>query len=132
MSNVKKLRQLILTTPDKPGMLAEVTGVLAVQGVNIEAICAYVMKGEAIFYLVTQDNDKAKQALQAKGWPIKEEEVVLVEIENRPGVLANISNKLKTQNANLSYCYGTACTGPCACPIILKSDNNDSIIKALE
>ena len=132
MSNVRKLKQLTLTTPDKPGMLAEVTGVLAAQGVNIEAICAYGMKGEAVFYLVTQDNTKAKQTFQAKGWQVKEEEVVLVELENRPGALAAISNKLKTQNSNLSYCYGTACAGPCACPIILKSENNDSIIKALK
>ena len=132
MADIRKVQQLTVTTADKPGMLAEVASVVAEQKVNIEAICAYGQKGKAIFYLVTSDNAKAKQALLAKGWQVKEEEVVMLDLENKPGALANVAAKLKAQNVNLKFCYGTTCTATCPARFILKADNNDAAIGAIK
>ena len=132
MADVKKVQQLTVTTGDKPGMLAEVASVVAEQKINIEAICAYGQEDKAVFYLVTKDNAKAKQALLAKGWQVKEEEVVMLDLENKPGALANVAAKLKAQNVNLKFCYGTTCTATCPARFVLKADNNDAAIKVLK
>jgi len=132
MADIRKVEQLTVTTEDKPGMLADVSGVIASQKVNIEAICAYGMEGKAVFYLVTKDNAKAKQAFLAKGWQVKEEEVVMLDLENKPGSLSGVAAKLKSQNVNLMYCYGTTCTASCPARFVLKADNNDAAIKALK
>jgi len=132
MENAKLVKQLIVTTQDKPGMLAEVTGVIASQGINIEAICAYGMEGKAIFYLVTKNNAKAKQALTAKGWQVNEEDVVMLDLENKPGALSQLSSKLKAKNINLKYCYGSACSSTCPCRLVLNADDNKQLLEALK
>ncbi len=129
---IKKAKQLIIVTEDKPGMLAEVSGVLAKDKINLEAICAYGMEKKAIFEVICSDNQKAKIALSAKGWQVKEDDVVVVGLENRPGALSMIANKLKAKNINLVYCYGSACSGSCECRFVFKAEDNDSAIAALK
>lgn len=132
MASAKIVGQLNVTTQDKPGMLSEVSSVIAQEGINIEAICAYGMEGKAIFYLVTKNNAKAKQALAAKGWGVEEEDVIMLELENKPGALNEVSSKLKAKNVNLQYCYGSACSSTCPCFFVLKADNNKLAIEALK
>jgi len=132
MAGARKVKQLNVTTQDKPGMLAEVSDVIASQGINIEAICAYGMEGKAIFYIVAKDNTKAKQALTAKGWQVDEEDVVMVDLENKPGALSELSTKLKAKNVNLKYCYRSACSSTCPCVFVVKADDNNQALAALK
>ncbi|MFH1656016.1 MAG: ACT domain-containing protein [Candidatus Omnitrophota bacterium] len=132
MAGAKMVKQLNITTQDKPGMLAEVSDAIASQGINIEAICAYVMEGKAIFYVVTKNNTKVKQTLTAKGWQVEEEDVVMVDLENKPGALSQLSVKLKAKNVNLRYCYGSACSSTCPCVFVVKADDNNKALEALK
>lgn len=130
MADAKKVMQLTVATEDKPGMLVEVSSTVKSAGVNINAICAYGMEGKAVFYLITNDNAKARNALVQKGWQIKEDEVVVVGLGNKVGALSEISEKLK--GINLLYCYGSACGCDCACNFILKAEDNDKALEALK
>ena len=131
MEKVKKVTQLMVTTADKPGMLEEVTAVLAKENLNIEAISAYGDEGEAIFYLIVKDNPKARKALTAKGWEVKEDEVLVVDLENKAGALHLIASKFKKLNVNLRYCYGTTAeTGPSH--FVLKAIDTDLAVQALK
>ncbi|MBU4343514.1 MAG: ACT domain-containing protein, partial [Candidatus Omnitrophica bacterium] len=56
MAKCVKTKELIITTPDKAGMLSEVSSVMASNGININALCAYAMEGKAIFMILTDDN----------------------------------------------------------------------------
>jgi len=134
MAKCSKAKELIITTPDKAGMLSEVTSAIAAAGVNITAICAYSMEGKAVLMMVTSDDAKAKSAAQSKGWKTEDSEVVVVGLVDKVGSAKEISDKLKAKNVNLRYCYGTTCTcAPnCECRLVLKSDNNDAIIAALK
>ena len=80
MAKVSREKELIITTDDKPGMLAEVTSLIASQGVNIVALCAYGMEGKAVFAMVTSDNQKAGASAKSKGWKTEDSEVVVVEL----------------------------------------------------
>lgn len=134
MTKCSKGKELIVTTEDKSGMLAEITSVITGQGVNISAICAYGMEGKAIFMMLTSDNQKAKTQAESKGWKAEESDVVVVELPDKVGAAKEIADKLKAKNVNLRYIYGTTCTcSPnCACRLVLKSDNSDAIISALK
>jgi hypothetical protein len=132
MTEVKKVKQLVVEAPDKPGLLADVCAVMAKAGVNLEATCAYGMDGKAIFYLICSDNKKAKVALAKKGLKVKETEVVVVGLENRAGALSEIADKLKAKKINLLYCYGSTCDCLCDyCRFVFKAGDNDKAIAAL-
>ncbi len=135
MTKCSKAKELIITTEDKPGMLAEVSSAIAAQEVNISAICAYGMEGKARFMMVTSDNQKAKAQAVSKGWKVEDSDVVVIDLVDKLGAAKEIADKLKAKSVNLKYCYGTTCAcsaSDCTCRLVLKSDNNDAIIAALK
>lgn len=131
MNKPKKITQLVVTTPDKSGMLSEVTGALAKENINIEAICAYGDEAEAIFNLVVDNPAKAQKALKDKGWEVVQEEAVMLGLENKSGALARVAEKLKKEEVNLRYCYGTTERTGKACNIVLKAIDNERLFKTL-
>ena len=134
MAKCSKAKELIITTQDRPGMLAEVTAAISGQGANIAAVCAYGMEGKAVFMMVTSDNQKARSVASSKGWKADESDVVLVELVDKVGAGKEIADKLKAKGVDLKYLYGTTCkcAPDCACRLVLKADNNDAIIAALK
>jgi len=134
MTKCKKTEELLITTEDSPGMLAEIRAVIASEGVNIAAICAYGMEGKATFMMVTSDNEKAKSAAISNGWEVEESEVVVIDLVNKVGAAKEIADRLKGKKVNLRYCYGTTTTSAAdsLCMLVLKSDNNNAIIDALK
>lgn len=133
MAIPRLVEQLVITTDDKPGMLAEVTGIIADAQVNIDAICAYGEKGKAVFYIITRQNDKVKQAIQQKGWSVEEDEVVVVDVENEPGSLNKLAKKLKAKGINLLFCYGsTSEHNSHPCHFVFKAENCQAAMEALK
>ncbi|MDP3143234.1 MAG: ACT domain-containing protein [Candidatus Omnitrophota bacterium] len=131
MDKTRRAVQLVVTVKDEPGMLAEISTVLAKEHINIEAINAYGDEGEAIFYIIVRDNEKAKKALKAKGWDVKEEEIIVLDLANKPGNLNKVALKLQKLGVNLRYCYGTtSASGPSH--FVLKATDNDLAAKALK
>jgi len=131
MAKVKLGKQLLAICENKIGMLADVCIEVSAVGVNIQAICAYAMENKARFMLVTDNNQKAKEALQAKGYEISEQEVVMLELPNRAGVLKEAADKLKAKGIDLQYIYGTTCSSERDCLLVLASNNNAQAIEVL-
>ncbi|HOX55076.1 MAG: hypothetical protein PHI86_02500 [Candidatus Omnitrophica bacterium] len=132
MAQAKVAKQLTITAPDKVGMLEELSNLITAQGVNIEAICAYGMEGKAVFYVITNNNAKVKQAISSKGWQLKETDVVIAGLENKPGALNKLAAMIKAKNINIKYCYGAACSCSCPCSFVICADNNDALLAAIK
>ncbi len=95
MENVKMLKEIKIIAKNKIGLLSEITEEIAKLGVNIEDICAFAAGGDAIFYIITENNEKIKNTLKEKGFFVEEREIVSLSLENRPGALSEIAKKFK-------------------------------------
>jgi hypothetical protein len=127
MAKAKKVKQLLFMTPDEPGQLAEVTTALLNAKVNIANICAYGMEGKATFMLTGDSNAKAKKKLAGLSSDIKEYDVIEVELQNKPGELQKVAQKLAEEGINIIYIYGTTAAGRTANVIFATSDNAKAI-----
>lgn len=127
MAKAKKVKQLSFMMPDRAGLLSEVTTALANKKVNISAICAYGMQGEANFMFTTDSNAKAKKALAPLGIEIKEDDVCSVELTNKPGELQKVAKKLADAGINIIYMYGTTAAGRSATGVFTTSDDAQAI-----
>jgi hypothetical protein len=127
MTKAKKLKHLQFMMADKAGQLAEVTTVLANAKVNVSAICAYGMQGEATFMFAADSPAKAKKALAPLGVEIKEYDVVSAEMSNKPGELQKIAKKFGDAGINIMYMYGTTVPGRSATCIFATSDDAAAI-----
>jgi hypothetical protein len=98
---------LTLYLDDQPGELARVGDVLGRAGANIEGLCALTSGGgQAEVHILVQDPTPAFEALQHAGIRIAaEEEVIVLDVEDRPGVLGEVARKLGNADVNLTTAY---------------------------
>ncbi|MFH1654546.1 MAG: hypothetical protein ABIE74_10920 [Pseudomonadota bacterium] len=107
MTRVFKSTELHIETKNQPGMLAQITSPLAEAGVNLHACCAYGIKKEGHFMILTDNNAKALEALEKAGFKASISDVVVVETENEVGSLNRAAADLANANVNVDYCYAT-------------------------
>jgi len=93
---------------NKPGVLAVVTGALAKAKVNIVALTLMDSVEHGVLRLVTDNAKAARQVLGKSHDQWAESDVLVTELDNRPGMFAKVANALATAHINISYAY---CTG---------------------
>ncbi|MGH3967063.1 MAG: ACT domain-containing protein [Mycobacterium sp.] len=98
---------LTLYLDDDPGELARVGDVLGKAGVNIAGLCAVTSGGgQAKVHILVQDATLAFEALAGAGIEIAEEqEVIVLDVEDRPGALGEVVHKLGAAQVNLETVY---------------------------
>ncbi len=133
MAKCTKEKELVIRTSDKTGLLEEITGAMAVGGINIVALCAYGMEGNAYIMMVTNNHTKAKQIAETQGWSVEENDVAVVEIHNTVGTAHILATQLKDKNINIQYCYGSTSLflDDCPCAIVLKAEDIDAVIETV-
>ena len=105
------VKDLTVILQDRPGTLADMGEILEKAGVNIEGICATTKNGEGAIHILVEDSAGARQALKAKGIEVTAEREVLVkEIEDRPGTLGEVARKLANAGVNIEVAYLTTKT----------------------
>ena len=117
-----KVTQLVLNLQSKPGVLANVAGVLGKAGVNIEGICAAETAGRGKIRLLVSDPGKAEAALKAAKIRCGREEAISVSLENRPGALAEAAQKLAQAKVNIKCAFATT-AGPGQVAVVLTVSN---------
>lgn len=128
-------REISVVVINEVGALAKVTSFLVNHGINVEAIAGYSnhVGDQAGLMFITDDNVSAINQLIENGYPdVKENEVIIVELENTPGALKNISERLTQKDINIAYIYCTTCLQGCPAKIILSTSDNDRAFELLK
>jgi hypothetical protein len=119
---ISRATQLVVTLADKPGTLAEVCSALGKTGVNITAVFAPETKGEGKVRVMVHDLDAGRAALKEAKIKFSEEEVLDIELDNRPGAFGELSGKLARAKINIRYAYATTAPFARAKVVIAVSD----------
>ncbi len=125
-------RQLMIHLKDTAGTLAEVLSVVSSSGINIVALCAYAIEGMVAIMFVSEDHNAAKTVLEKKGFDVQEEEVVLVTVENQPGALQAVTNKIAEEGNDLTLIYGSTDKDAERSSIVLISRNNLDVLMLIK
>lgn len=90
------MQRIRVVSRNRPGVLAEVTELLASKGISISYIAAraYGNDGVIVVDVGDTDADTALGALTAAGYQAVTEDVLLARIKDRPGALADLSRRL--------------------------------------
>ena len=104
-----KATQLNLPLGNDVGTLARLCRDLARGGVNLLALSAPVTgRVKGTVRLLVANADVASRALARAGYVFAVEEVLFLELKNRPGALAKAIEKLARASINIRYAYATA------------------------
>jgi hypothetical protein len=98
---------LTVIIDDHPGELARVTSLLGGARVNIHGFCAVRSGGgQAEVHLLIDDLQSAFSSLAAAGIQVaSEQEVLVVPVEDRPGVLGDVARRLGDAAVNVTLAY---------------------------
>lgn len=100
-------KDLTVSLEDRPGTLAAMGEALGKAGINIEGACGFPM-GEkaATIHLVVEDAAGARRALDQAGIQVgQERDVLVVNVEDKPGALGSIARKVANAGVNIEVFY---------------------------
>ena len=93
---------------NKPGVLAQVLGEFAQAKINIIAMTMMDSVEHGVMRIIFEAPKRAREVLSKLNMPCNETEVLCVELDNKPGALAAVAEKLAKNHINISYAYCTA------------------------
>ena len=124
-------KQLAIFLENRPGTLARVCDALAESKINIYAISTSDTVDHTVIRVVVDDYRKAMHVFEEHGTLVVEDDVLMIEGDNRTGSLARIAHRLAKARINIEYAY-------CATPpnakkglLILRVNNAMKALKAL-
>ena len=101
------VRQISVFVENTSGRLAEVTRLMADNGVNLRAISIADTADFGILRLIVDDYDKAVTVFKDNGFTAKMTEVIGVEVPDTPGGLAEVMDLFHRENVNIEYLYSS-------------------------
>ncbi|MGB8951171.1 MAG: hypothetical protein WCC06_00695 [Candidatus Aminicenantales bacterium] len=124
---MEKITEMFIVLENRPSVLGELCSYLAENGINIEAIGVFQDTAKLYVKNVT----KAVKLLAKLNYTTELREVLLVELENRPGALAEMTSKLGNKGINIEYCYGTLSKRGNATSVILDVSDVERAMEVL-
>lgn len=125
------VKQLAIFLDNRPGTLARVCDALSTAKINIFAITTSDTVDHSVIRLVVSDPNKALSVFEEHGTLVVEDEVVMLEGDNKSGSLANIARKLADGGINIEYCYCATSPNAKKGLLILRVSNPKKALKIL-
>ncbi|OIP49234.1 MAG: amino acid-binding protein [Deltaproteobacteria bacterium CG23_combo_of_CG06-09_8_20_14_all_60_8] len=126
-----KVEQIAIFLENKSGRLAEITQILAENGINIRALSLADTADFGILRLLVNDIQKAEAVLKAHNFTVGRTQVCVVETPDKPGGLAKVLQVIKEAELNVEYMYAFAQRSGATGIIIFRFDDLDIAITAL-
>ncbi|MCD6394924.1 MAG: ACT domain-containing protein [Planctomycetes bacterium] len=127
-----KLNQLSVFLENKPGQISEVCRTLAKADVNILTLSLADTQQFGIVRLIVRDWEKVRKILADAGCVVKVTEVVAVEVEDRPGGLAEILEIIEGNGINIEYMYAFTFRRKEKAVLVFRFDDPDVAVKLLQ
>ena|SRR3989338_1050766 len=132
IKNVFLGEEIVIVAKNKVGLLADIARILIDNGINVEAVLGYESGRAARILMITNANIRVIGELRRKRYKLlKETEVVLIDIENKPGALKLITTELKNNKIDIKYLYVTACLCGKGSKLVLQTSDNEKTISLL-
>jgi len=122
-------KDLTVVLQDRPGELARLGQATGEAGVNIQGMCAFTGEGRGLIHILVDDAKAAaaRRALEEAGMGVADErEVLVVDIEDRPGTLGELARSLAEASVNIELAYTTF-----GVKLVIATDDIDSARAAL-
>lgn len=124
-------KQLAVFLANKPGMLVRVAEALAEAKVNIYAVSTSDTVDHSVIRLIVSNYRRALLVFEERGTLVVEDDVLLLEGDNKAGSLADIARKLGKAGVNIDYCYSATPPRARKGVMILRTSNAGKALKVL-
>jgi len=125
---MERITEIFVVLENRPSTLGELCRDLNKNGINIESIGVFHDTAK----LLVKNNTKALKVLNKLDYVSELRDVLRVDLENKPGTLAELTCKLGDKGINIEYCYGTFAQKENTISVILDVSDIDRAARILE
>ena len=126
-----KIKQISVFLENKIGRLAEITKILGNKRVNIRALSIADTAEFGILRMIVNQPEETRSVLEKSGFTVLETEVIVVEVIDKPGGLAQILEIMTKANLNLEYLYAFVSPKGKNALVVLKIEKQAEAVKLL-
>lgn len=124
-------KQLAIFVENRPGTLARVCDALSAAKINIYAISMSDTVDHSVVRMVVNDPTKALFVFEEHGTLVVEDDVLMIDADNKPGSLAAVAHKLAAAKVNIEYAYSATSPNAKKGLLVLRVSNAEKALKAL-
>ncbi len=125
------VKQISIFVENKEGRIKKAIDTLAKQNINIRALSIADTTKYGILRLIVSDNEKAIEALEADGFIVKENEVIILAVPDEPNGLNSTLAIFDDKNINLEYLYAFVSSKTDEAIVVMRLENMEKAIEAL-
>jgi hypothetical protein len=127
-----KVPQVSVFLENRRGRLHEACDVLAKAGINLITLALADTADFGVMRLIVSDPAKAVQVLKDGGFTAILNDVLAIEVPDRPGGLAGILEVLDTGGVNIEYIYAFSQSLENRAVLVFRFSDTDAAIKVLQ
>lgn len=126
------VKQVSVFLENKPGRLADITRLLGENGIDISALSLADTTNFGILRIIVNDPDRAVRIIRENGFTVKTTEVLAVEVEDKPGGLAEVLKILEEQKVSIEYAYSFVKRNEDKAYVLLKVEQPEKVVELLK
>ena len=126
------VNQISVFIENKPGRVGQLTDVLAKNNINLLNLSIADTKDYGVLRAVTDANEKAVKVLKESGFTVSMNDLIGVEVEDKPGALGSILNVFDKANLSIEYLYSFSRTSEGNAVILFRVENVELALKVLK
>lgn len=127
-----KITQISVFLENRKGRLYDVCSLLGNNQINIRALTIAETENFGVLRIVTNKPEETVKILKSNGFAANITDVVIVEVEDKPGGLAKVLKILNDNNINIEYMHAFMRKHADNSYMVFRFDDPDAAIKVLK
>ena len=123
--------QISVFIENKEGRIKKAIDTLAKENINIRALSIADTTKYGILRLIVSDNEKAIAALEKDGFIVKENEVIILAVPDKPNGLNSTLAVFDEKGINLEYLYAFVSSKTDEAIVVMRLENMEKAVDAL-
>jgi len=126
------IKQVSLFLENKNGSLARVCKIMGEENINIRALSIADTTDFGVLRLIVNDPESAVEKLKDKDFLVSLTEVVGIKVQDKPGSLSAVLDKLEAEGVAVEYMYAFYDDSHKVAQVILRLSDNKKGISAMK
>ena len=98
---MNQVNRIVIMANNEVGVIADITRVLAEEGINLETINTETTGDQGVVVLTVDNTDHALSALNQAGYKAVSDDALVLRLRDEPGALAAVADSLKSAGVNI-------------------------------
>lgn len=126
------LKQISIFIENKEGRLKKAINAISDKNINIRALSLADTSKYGILRLIVSDNKLAIKALEEKGFIVRENEVIIIGVPDKPTGLNSVLEVFEKNNLNIEYLYAFTSTKANEAIVVIRLENTENAVSILK